>query len=48
MSTAKSLCLSRQDNWRSYCKTPVVVTYMPDGVSTNWADSDIQHDSHGG
>ena len=31
-----------------YCDTPVIVTYVPEGVSTNWEEDWIMHDSHGG
>ncbi len=40
--------LSRAANWRNYCKTPVLVIYVPDGAATNWQDKDIRHDTHGG
>ena len=46
--TSKSRCLARKNNWESYCHTPVIVTYVPEGVSTAWKDADIQHDTHGG
>jgi hypothetical protein len=46
--TSKARCLARKANWETYCHTPVIVTYVPDGVSSTWKDEDIQHDSHGG
>jgi len=45
--TSKNLCFSRRDNWRGYCRAPVMVTYLPEGVSTDWEDGDIRHDTHG-
>jgi hypothetical protein len=31
-----------------FCDTPVIATYVPDGVSSNWKNDWIMHDSHGG
>ena len=31
-----------------FCDTPVIMTYVPDHLSTSWADEWIMHDSHGG
>ncbi len=45
--TSRGICLSRAANWRTFCKTPVMVLYLPEGVATNWNDRDIRHDTHG-
>ena len=31
-----------------YCDTPVIATYVPDGLSSTWQADWIMHDSHGG
>jgi len=41
-------CLARAEWWMKYCDTPVLATYVPDGVSSNWNNDWIMHDSHGG
>merc|ERR1711970_1616357 len=41
-------CLARADWWMKYCDTPVIATYVPDGVSSGWNNDWIMHDSHGG
>merc|ERR1712212_1215746 len=46
--STKEACLVKAKWWIDYCKTPVIVTYMPDEISTNWQDHWIMHDSHGG
>merc|ERR1711962_75929 len=46
--STKEACLAKAKWWIDYCKTPVIVTYMPDEISTNWQDHWIMHDSHGG
>jgi len=46
--TSASVCLARAEKWMKFCDTPVIVTYVPDGVSTNWKPDWIMHDSHGG
>ena len=45
---SKSYCLNRAKVWNDYCENPVIATYLPEGVSSNWKDQDIQHDNHGG
>jgi hypothetical protein len=45
---SKSYCLNRAKVWSDYCENPVIATYLPEGVSSNWKDHDIQHDNHGG
>ncbi len=44
---SKSRCLARKASWEAFCKTPVMVTYLPEAVSTNWEENDIVHDAHG-
>ena len=46
--TYKSKCLERAATWADFCETPVIATYLPDGVSSNWKDEHIQQDHHGG
>merc|ERR1711970_1124213 len=46
--SSKAKCFARAEWWQNYCQTPVVVTYVPDGVSTNFEMNWIMHDSHGG
>ena len=48
VGTSKEKCLARAAWWMKYCDTPVIVTYVPEGVSTNWEEDWIMHDSHGG
>merc|ERR1719320_408912 len=31
-----------------YCDTPVLATFVPEGVSSTWSNDWIMHDSHGG
>jgi len=45
---SKDACLDRAQWWMKYCDTPVIVTYVPEDVSTNWHEDWIMHDSHGG
>jgi len=45
---SKSYCLQRARVWSEYCENPCIATYIPEGVSSNWRDEDIQHDNHGG
>merc|ERR1711936_567450 len=45
---SKEKCLERADSWMKYCDTPVIATYVPGGVSSNWQNDWIMHDSHGG
>jgi len=47
-SESKEACLSRAQWWMKYCDTPVIMTYVPDEVSTSWHEDWIMHDSHGG
>ena len=46
--TSKEKCIARAASWMKYCDTPVIATYVPDGVSSNWQNDWIMHDSHGG
>ena len=46
--SSQEKCLARADWWMKYCDTPVIATYVPDGVSSNWQNDWIMHDSHGG
>ena len=46
-STLTRRCLARKASWESACRSPVLVTYLPEAISTGWADADIAHDSHG-
>jgi len=46
--SSKEACLAKAKWWIDYCKTPVIVTYVPEEMSTNWQDHWIMHDSHGG
>jgi hypothetical protein len=48
VGSSKEKCLARAEWWMKYCDTPVIVTYVPEGVSTNWEEDWIMHDSHGG
>jgi len=48
VGSSKDKCLARAAWWMKYCDTPVIVTYVPDGVSSNWEEDWIMHDSHGG
>jgi len=41
-------CLARAEWWMKFCDTPVIATYVPEGVSSNWQPDWIMHDSHGG
>ena len=41
-------CFARADWWMKYCDTPVLATFVPDGVSSSWNNDWIMHDSHGG
>ena len=41
-------CLARKASWESFCKSPVLVTYLPEAISTTWGDDEIAHDTHGG
>merc|ERR1719290_468006 len=45
---SKENCLARAQSWMKYCDTPVIATYVPEGVSSNWEKDWIMHDSHGG
>jgi len=45
---SKTYCLQRARVWSEYCENPAIATYIPEGVSSNWRDADIQHDNHGG
>jgi len=45
---SKTKCLARARVWSDYCENPAVATYLPEGVSSNWKEADIQHDNHGG
>merc|ERR1719309_531259 len=45
---SKQSCMDRADWWMKFCDTPVIATYVPDEISTNWHNSWIMHDSHGG
>lgn len=44
---SKSKCLARKNDWESRCQTPVLMTYLPDSMSSNWKDENIAHDAHG-
>ena len=44
----KDKCLARAEWWMKYCDTPVIATFVPDGVSSGWNNDWIMHDSHGG
>nr|AVA26901.1 mucin-like spermatophore wall protein 1 [Lepeophtheirus salmonis] len=46
-SQSKNTCLDRGAWWTKYCENPAISTYVPEGVSSNWKNEDIQHDSHG-
>merc|ERR1712002_659261 len=46
--SSKENCFARAKWWQDFCQTPVVCTYIPEGVSTNFRMEWIQHDSHGG
>ena len=46
--TSKEKCIARAASWMKYCDTPVIATYVPEGVSSNWETDWIMHDSHGG
>ena len=41
-------CLNRAEWWMKYCDTPVLATFVPEGVSSTWSNDWIMHDSHGG
>lgn len=41
-------CLDRAEWWMKYCDTPVLATFVPEGVSSTWSNDWIMHDSHGG
>jgi len=41
-------CMGRAEWWMKYCDTPVIATYVPDGLSSGWNNDWIMHDSHGG
>jgi len=45
---SKEKCIGRAESWMKYCDTPVIATYVPEGVSSNWQTDWIMHDSHGG
>ena len=45
---SKETCFARAKYWQDFCDTPVIVTYVPDEVSTNWQEGWIMHDGHGG
>jgi len=47
-SVSKEACMARADWWMKFCDTPVIATYIPEEVSSNWHQSWIMHDSHGG
>merc|ERR1711942_343774 len=41
-------CMGRAEWWMKYCDTPVIATFVPDGLSSGWNNDWIMHDSHGG
>ena len=45
---SQEACLARADWWMKYCDTPVIATFVPDGLSSTWQADWIMHDSHGG
>merc|ERR1711915_447770 len=47
-ANTKEACLAKAKWWIDYCNTPVIVTWVPDELSTNWQEHWIMHDSHGG
>ena len=38
-------CLSRADWWMKYCDTPVLATFVPGGVTSNWKEDWIMYDT---
>merc|ERR1712174_162718 len=36
----KSKCLARAKVWTDYCENPAIATYLPEGKSSNWEDTE--------